>query len=173
MDDAPLHRLFDLGELTQAGSAVAIAAKPDDLERLARWLDVGAVKSFSADVTLRRLSQTRFSYAAELTAEVVQSCVVTLEPIESRIARHIERELHLTDRIPKTTGVQSLTPGDEEAPEEIDSPRYDLCVPLLEELVLAIDPYPRKEGAAFAAPEDAASAPESPFAALKDLEIKR
>jgi hypothetical protein len=173
MEDLPLHRLFDLGELTGAGRDVAIAAKQGDLETLARWLEVDAVKSFSAVVTLRRLSQTRISYAAELTADIVQSCVVTLEPIESRIARPVTRELLLTDRVRKASGVQSLTLGDEEAPEEIDSPRYDLCVPLLEDLVLAIDPYPRKEGVALAAPESAAAPPESPFAALKDLKIKR
>ena len=41
--------------------------------------------------------------------------------------------------------------------------------PLLEEFVLAIDPYPRAPGVEFAAPVDAEPRPESPFAVLKAL----
>ena len=47
--------------------------------------------------------------------------------------------------------------------------RYDLAVPVLEELVLAIDPYPRASGVAFEAPQDDADSPVHPFAALKQL----
>jgi hypothetical protein len=172
MTEAPLHRLFDLGELTQAGSEIAVSAGPGELKPLAEWLDVEAVKRLSAAVTLTRLSQTRFSYAAELIADVVQSCVVTLEPIETHIVRPVARELHLVSHLQTQGRVHVLAPGEEDGPEEIDSPRYDLCAPLLEELALAIDPYPRKQGVEFALPAAAGEPPQSPFAALKDLKTK-
>ena len=54
-------------------------------------------------------------------------------------------------------------------PETIVSLDYDLAAPLLEEFALAIDPYPRKAGAAFAVPAEPDDAPESPFAVLKTL----
>jgi hypothetical protein len=53
-------------------------------------------------------------------------------------------------------------------PEEIDSLHYDLTAPLIEEFILALDPYPRAPGVEFQAPEGE-GAPESPFAVLKGL----
>jgi hypothetical protein len=56
----------------------------------------------------------------------------------------------------------------EDTPDEIESPVYDLGTALREELVLAIDPYPRAPGVAFEAPADEIR-PESPFAVLEKL----
>jgi hypothetical protein len=62
----------------------------------------------------------------------------------------------------------TVAPGDDDSPEEIESPRYDLAGPLLEEFVLAIA-YPRAAGVAFEAAVPQTPAPESPFAVLKRL----
>jgi hypothetical protein len=43
---------------------------------------------------------------------------------------------------------------------------------VLEELVLAIDPYPRKPGVAFQPPADEGGQAEHPFAVLKKLKTK-
>jgi len=168
-DGLPLHHFFDLGGLTQAGSSVTVTATGDELARLAGWAGVDAVRAFRAGVALKRLSQTRFAFEADLTADIVQSCVVTLEPVRTRIARHIARELLLLPHAEPQGGELTLSAGDDEVPETITGLEYDLMAPLLEELVLAIDPYPRKKGAAFAAPPDPEGAPESPFAVLKSL----
>lgn len=171
---APLERFFDLPSLSLAGAEIAIAASGDDLPQLAKWIDVDSVERFEAVVKLKKLSQTRFSYSAEFKADVVQACVVTLEPVKSHIERQFARELHLAsgkaarfDIPPDFDG--TLPVSADEAPEEITNPRYDLAGPLLEELVLSIDPYPRCEGAAFAEPETPADKPENPFAVLKTL----
>jgi Predicted metal-binding, possibly nucleic acid-binding protein len=168
----PLQHFFDLGDLTQAGSDVAVVAAPESLESLAEWADVDAVKAFSAAVHLKRVGQNRFALEAELSADVVQACVVTLEPVESHISRKIARELHLSPKLPAEAGELTLSAGDDDVPETILSLQYDLAGPLLEEFALAIDPYPRKEGAAFAPPVDSESAKESPFAVLKALKDK-
>lgn len=168
-DDTPLHHLFDLGDLSQAGSDVAVAAKGDELARVAKWAGVDAVRSFSATVSLRRISQTRFDFEADLSAHVVQSCVVTLEPVENQIDRHVSRELLLAPNARPAAGELTLSASDDDVPETIDSLEYDLARPLLEEFVLAIDPYPRKAGATFSPPGDPADRTESPFALLKNL----
>ena len=54
-------------------------------------------------------------------------------------------------------------------PRRSTSLDYDLAVPVLEEFVLAIDPYPRKDGTASRRPRNRTLAPESPFAVLKRL----
>jgi hypothetical protein len=168
--EPPLQHIFDLSDLSQAGAEVVVEAKPEDLPGLAKWAGVDSVKRFSATVSLRRLSQTRFNYEANLTADVVQSCVVTLEPVESRINRSIVRELKLAPRLEReAVGELTLAAGDDDVPETILSLDYDLAAPLLEEFALAIDPYPRKPGAAFTAPAEPDTSQSSPFAVLKAL----
>jgi uncharacterized metal-binding protein YceD (DUF177 family) len=172
----PLERFYDLSGLSDAGDQVTVAAKPDDLPRLAEWLGVDAVERFEGTVSLRRLSADRFDYEAEAVADVVQTCVVSLEPVKSHLERRFSRVLQMAPRRgpPRPTdeakgGVLTLAAGDDEVPEELDSPRFDLAAPLLEELALTVEPYPRAPGVAFEAPSKAKSASDNPFAALKRL----
>jgi uncharacterized metal-binding protein YceD (DUF177 family) len=170
-NDYPISHLFELGRLSQAGDEISIAPSPEDLARIARWADVEAVSSLCAKIDLRKLSPTRYTYDARLEADIVQSCVVTLEPVRSHIERSFRRELILSptsQRVAKDIAVD-VTPLDEDGREEIASLRYDLAVPVLEELALAIDPYPRAPGVAFEPPAGGADSPDHPFAALKGL----
>jgi len=169
MTDIPLQHFSKLGELTQAGSDVSVVATPQQLPALAEWAGVSKVTRWDALVRLKRLSTTRFSYEADLVADVVQACVVTLDPVKSHLKRHIARELHFDPSVPAEEGVLTLSAGDDEVPETITSLHYDLAGPLLEEFLLAIDPYPRKRGAAFAPPSSGETPPENPFAVLKAL----
>ena len=168
-NEPPLQHFFELGGLSQAGAEVTVKAKAAELPGLAEWAGVDSVRQFAATVSLRRLSQSRFNFEADLTVDVVQSCVVTLEPVESRISRHIIRELQLAPRLPPEAGELTLSAGDDDVPETIASLDYDLAAPLLEEYVLAIDPYPRKAGVAFAVPAAPEAPQSSPFAVLKAL----
>jgi uncharacterized metal-binding protein YceD (DUF177 family) len=163
---------FNLRDLGRGGAEVRVEARGDDLARIAAWADVRGVESFGATVELRKHSATTYSLDALLEADVVQDCIVTLEPVRSHISGQVHRELHLSDRV-RTKPGESIPlgtgAGDDEVPEEIDNLVYDLAAPLLEELVLAIDPYPRAPGVEFAAPTEAVAGPESPFAVLKSL----
>ncbi len=168
----PFEHLFDLRDLGRGVAEARVEARGDDLARIARWADIRAVRSFGATIDLRRHSATRFALDGVLDAEIVQDCVVTLEPIHSRISRTVHRELHLTETVhrkPHESIPLGVGAGDDEVPEEIDSLTYDLAAPLLEELVLAIDPYPRAQNVEFAAPPEPEARPESPFAVLKSL----
>ena len=171
----PFTDNYYLGDLNRGGAELRLAAKPEELVRIARWADVASVEKFEAVIRLRKHAANSFSLDAELTADVVQECVVTLEPVKSHIERHIHRELHLTAPVRHrgdNTIALSERAGEDDMPEEIDSLEYDLAAPLLEELVLAIDPYPRAPGVEFAAPTEPqveAQKPESPFAVLKSL----
>ncbi len=107
------------------------------------------MEAFGSTVRLRKHSATRFALDAVLEADIVQDCVVTLEPVRTHIERPFHRELHLAESIrlkPNESIPLTASAGDDDVPEEIDSLTYDLAAPLLEELVLAIDPYPRAPG---------------------------
>ncbi|MGD0192503.1 MAG: DUF177 domain-containing protein [Rhizomicrobium sp.] len=167
---SPLQRIFDLGSLSDAGFETTVVASPAELAQLAEWEAVQVVNCLEGQVTLTRLSQTRFRYNAELTAEVIQNCVVTLDPLTTSISRSFSRTLHYVPaRAGERVAEVSLAAADDEAPEEIESLRFDLAGPLLEEFSLAIDPYPRSPGAEFEPPADKTNADGGPFAALQRL----
>ena len=166
----PIARVFDFADLSEAGYETAVAATPAEREALARWAEVSGMPKFEARISLERISPTRFRYGAALDAEVTQNCVVTLEPVTSAIQRKFHRELQFRPhRLADKGGEIALSSADDDAPEEIDSLRFDLAGPLLEELSLAIDPYPRAPGVVFEAPGDGDEVAESPFAVLKGL----
>jgi hypothetical protein len=172
----PFERIYDLGDLGRAGDAVTIALNEECRARVAKWANIEAVETFEATIDLRRLSTNRFECQARLKADIVQSCVVTLEPVHSHIVREFIRELHFQEHKPRNeprSEVLTIAATDDESPEGIDSLEFDLARPLLEEFCLSIDPYPRAPGVAFAPPAGEEPAPESPFAALKSLKVRR
>jgi len=173
MSDAlPFERPFDLSDLGRAGAELSLSLTDKECERLARWAGIDKVESFAASVSLKKNSPTRYTFSAKLDASIVQSCVVTLEPVRSRIEREVPRELLLASPVRRALPKDALPPApsvDDELTEEIESLTYDLAAPLLEEFSLAIDPYPRAPGVAFEPPKDSEQKREGPFAALKAL----
>lgn len=169
----PLEKFVELSALSEAGMEIVLSPDGPERAQIARWADVSQVPTFHATISVKRLSPSRFSYSADLRAEVVQPCVVTLEPVTQTIEQNFSRELHLTHVARHRPELVELSPGagEDEAPEEIESTRYDVVGPVLEEFSLAIDPYPRAPGVTFAQPAD--TKPESPFAVLKELQQKQ
>ena len=111
--------------------------------------------------------------AAELSmkAAVTQVCVMSLEPFEARIQEQAQL------RFVPEAAMAAPPPGDGEdeediTPESLESPDeipyandiIDLGAALAEQLGLALDPYPRKPGAAL--PDAASDNSAHPFAAL-------
>lgn len=174
----PLTHVYNLARLGQAGDKVRLAAGQEERAAIARWSGVSSVEALSAEIDLKKASPTQFVLDVLLKADVIQACVVTLEPVPAHIERRFRRELHFSGPLrrkaeasePDTLGLSGLE--EEEPPEEIESLHYDLARPVLEEYVLSLEPYPRAKGAEFGlelAPEDR---PESPFAALKSLKTE-
>lgn len=172
-DLAPVSRFIKLSDLTMAGSDIDFVAEPEELIRLAQWADLVCVHSFTAKVNLRKLSNQRFALQADLKAKIEQRCVVTLEPMVTEIAVSVRRELLYADRPVETGGELTLSAGDDDVPDTIDSLHYDYCAPLLEEFSLNIDPYPRKVDDGYILPADVSgeggAKPDNPFAVLAQL----
>lgn len=98
--------------------------------------------------------------SGRVSALVGQTCVVSLEPIESKLDEAID----VTFGPP---GAAARTDADE-PPEPLVGGSVDLGALATEFLILGIDPYPRKEGVQFAPPK-AEEAGEHPFAVLAPL----
>ena len=167
--ELPITKLYELGRLSLAGDEVTIAPSAEDRARIADWAGVQSVEAFYAKIDLKKISPTHFKLDVTLEADITQACVVTLEPVHSHIAHKFIRELLLTQAPQHAVKEIELTPVDDDGREEIESLRYNLAVPVLEEFALAIAPYPRAPGVEFEPPEDDADSVIHPFAALKSL----
>lgn len=170
--DLPFSHSYNLNRLGQAGDEVRFTAGEAERAALARFAGVVRVESFAAVVELKKISPNRFRLDFSLDAGIVQSCVVTLVELASRIQLRFERELHFVPGMRRVPDLAADVTLEDDLPEEIDSLHYDLAVPLIEEFVLAIDPYPRAPGVEFQAKEGEGAA-ESPFAVLKGLKSPR
>ncbi len=169
----PLSNVYDLSDVPDAGAEVVIAPNAGQRTRLAEWAGVDAVEHFEGRIVLQRRSANRFAYEATIAADVVQSCVVTLEPVHSHLAFNVERLLHLSTRpAARRLSNHELAPDADEGTEEIQDSRFDLAVPLLEDFALAVDPYPRAPGVVFE-PHVDPKPRETPFAVLKPLKARK
>jgi len=170
----PLTHSYNLARLGNAGDKVALAANQAERAAIARWAGIVSLESFEAQIGIAKLAPNRFGLSFLLTADVTQACVVTLEPVKSRLERRFERELQFhgpaRHRQPAPdSGPEIVLDGEEEGPEEIESLHYDLAGPVLEEFVLSLEPYPRCPGVEFSLKTGGHDRSESPFAVLKGL----
>jgi len=97
---------------------------------------------------------------------VRQTCVVTLEPVENEVEEAVDLTFVPGGGSEAAAREEEITAR--ELPELLVNGAVDLGTIATEFLVLGIDPYPRKAGAVFAAPETG-EAGEHPFAALGAL----
>jgi uncharacterized metal-binding protein YceD (DUF177 family) len=142
-----------------------IAPDPHEAEALARLLDARSVRKMRFAGRLTPLADGAWRLAAELGATVVQTCVVTLDPVTTRIDQPVRRTF--------LPGVDEGILIDPEEDDEVEplAERIDLGLVAIEALALALPAYPRKPGAALgpetAPPDEDAPRPFAALAALR------
>jgi hypothetical protein len=161
-----------------------IEASPSECVDIAVACKIERLTDFSFAYRLQPLSQGRFLLSGNLCANVTQACVITLEPVDERIDEAVSVELWPEDQIAAEENDETVVDNHNteghgsdvqltdlpDPPEPIVNGRFDLGAFAAEELAAAINPYPRKEGAAFSwtDPTDALEK-SGPFAALTKL----
>jgi uncharacterized metal-binding protein YceD (DUF177 family) len=168
------HQEFEFSrplELSRIGATElreTIAADPAEREALARRFGLPALTRLSAELRIRRVGRDVVRLDGDLVAEVTQSCVVTLSPVESRIAESFT-QLYA----PPVEALETEVVIDVEAedpPETLHGEVLDLGEAVVQQLAVALDPYPRAPGARLeSVGADAASGASGPFAALAAL----
>ena len=140
--------------------------------------DVGDLREIFAaeasfDVTPK--SGGRYEVTGRVRARIAQTCVVTLEPMESEIDEPIELTFVPPDQIPEmATLVDEAERSDGDTPdppEAIENGIIDLGRVATDALYLAVDPYPRKPDAVFEPLVETVNPEDHPFAALKALQV--
>jgi len=132
---------------------------------LSRRLGLVRLEAFSGEAVLRRTAS-----GAELTAEwradVVQSCVVSLEEVKSRLSDRFAIAFAPSQDEPPQTAVEIELNFETDAPDPLPDEAIDVGEYLTEQLALALDPYPRKPGAAPLTDAGRGGGDVSPFAEL-------
>jgi uncharacterized metal-binding protein YceD (DUF177 family) len=159
--DGGLHRELDADEAQRKAMA--------EIAGLREVLSAHA----SFDVTPK--SGGRFHVAGHVRARIGQTCVVTLDPIETDINEAIDLMFAPPDQIPALSDLADEAAADDsdvDPPEPIESGVIDLGRLATDALFLGIDPYPRKPDAVFDHEITPPDPEDHPFAALKALKAK-
>ncbi|MEH2485889.1 YceD family protein [Bradyrhizobium sp. AZCC 2230] len=160
--DTGLHRELD--------------ASAAERQAMADLAGVREVLSAHADLEIVPKSGGRIQVTGHVRARVGQTCVVTLDPIESEIDEDIdltfapEAEARRLADLIEEGGDEKEPPEVADPPEAIVNGIIDLGRIATDALFLAIDPYPRKPGVVFEAEVTALDPEDHPFAALKALQ---
>jgi uncharacterized metal-binding protein YceD (DUF177 family) len=108
-----------------------------------------------------RATKTVIYVEGSLSASLTRECVASLELMDEQVTEMFELEFS------RVASADAVDPFDIEAPEVIEGDKLDLGELLVQQLSLAMAPFPRKPDTpslaeAYAPPEKV-----SPFAALK------
>lgn len=183
--DGALSFPVSVQRLPQKGLNVKIEADERERAALRDFHDLQDVRSFTADLQIVPWKKDGIRVRGKVHADIVQACVVTLEPIETSIDADIDTlyvpENSRLARLPVDEhGELIISPEGPDIPETFSGDSLDAGAIAEEFFELAIDPYPRKEDVqvSSAVPlddeggEDGAARPSNPFAALKDWKGK-
>ena len=160
--DTGLHRVLD-----------ASAAERQAMADVAGLRDILSAR---ADFDIVPKSGGRIQVTGRVRARIGQTCVVTLDPIESEIDEEVDLTFAPEAEARRLEDLIEEGRDDEEPAEVADPPEaivngiIDLGRIATDALFLAIDPYPRKPGAMFEAEVTAPDPEDHPFAALKALQ---
>jgi hypothetical protein len=177
---APHFRLEDasirLDSIPAAGRELHVSPGAEERAALAARLGITSVDALDVDLSAVTF-RGGIRVTGRLMARVVQSSVVSLEPVEQSIDEPIDRVFLPGGEKPYAgpAGAEVFVDleGDD-IPDHFEGNEADLTELIVETLALALDPYPRAEGESLdALGLEPDVVEDHPFAALKALKPKQ
>lgn len=161
-----------------SANAVTVRLEANEAERKALgdlW-GVLEVQSLAAELQIARWKKDGVKIKGRVKARIVQACVVTLEPVQSEVDEPVEAIFvpegsRLARIAANDSGEMILDPEGPDLPDTFTGDTIDVGLAVTEHAALAIDPYPRKQGASFGERIESSEKDDvrpNPFAALKD-----
>lgn len=175
----------EIQDVNRTPMRLAVAPPEGAIKGLMKRLGLVALERLEADIVLERAQGGAVVHiTGTIRAHVTQSCVVTLEPVITDVNETFEAWYASPEEavsFVRAKHDKNISKGQTETPilDEKDDPeptvdgKIDIGELVVQQLSLALEPYPRKEGAEFEVGDDARKDPASalrknPFAALKD-----
>ncbi len=173
IQDNELSRPLKTDKVPMGGIEERIVARPEERAALAKRLDLVDLTRFEAFLNVDHERDGMFVVTGSLYAELVQRCVVTLEPVAQTVRDRIDILFAPPNLIKRAKDGNLGDGGEADPPEPIENGVIDLGELAVQHLAMAIDPYPRKEGVAWegyeSKPDETTAVPpekRNPFAKL-------
>ena len=164
-----LSRPVPLSALSTSLSHFPVEANEAERLALAKRFDVTELVFLKGLLTAKTSSNLeKIFVGGTVAARVIQPCVVTLEPVETRIEETIDLVFarHAPEKWPDEI---DLAEADENYPEPLQGEQIDLGELAAQAISLGISDYPRLPDAVFDARAAGLEGPKSPFAVLETL----
>ena len=173
---------LSLDDLPPQGREITFEATPAEREALAKRFDLIELKSLKGTATAKHWRKLGVALEGRFEAEVVQACVVTLDPVPASLKESFKVHYLPEEMLEEAAGGPGsereivIDTESEEPPEPIVAGHIDVGEMVAEQLALALDPYPRKPGVSVDAAPASETAEEekkpNPFAVLEKLKKK-
>ncbi len=154
-------------DISETGLHIEIEAPAGARARIAEVAALRELPRLSAvfDLTRRRAG---VHVAGRVSALVGQTCVVSLEPMESAVEEAVDVNFAPSAEALGGAEAHEIGPEEEEPAEPLIGGKVERGALAIEFLLLGINPYPRKPGVEFAPPK-VEEGGDKPFAALASL----
>ncbi|WP_439368528.1 YceD family protein [Bradyrhizobium sp. DASA03120] len=165
-----------VAQIPDTGLHRELEASAAERQAMAELAGLREILSAHASFDVVPKSGGRVQVTGQVRARIGQTCVVTLDPIESEIDEEVDLMFAPEAEARRLADLIAEGQDDEEPPEVADPPEailngvIDLGRLATDALFLAINPYPRREGAVFEAEVTAPDPEDHPFAVLKALQ---
>ncbi|NQV99455.1 MAG: DUF177 domain-containing protein [Rhodospirillales bacterium] len=177
------YRPVEADSLIHGQSQKTLQASAPECAALSQRFAIDALNYLKGNLGLQRSgsgNRLKIMVHGQLEAEIVQTCVVSLEPFTTSITAEFDTVFDA--RADDDDANWELDPQADDPPEPIVDGNIDLGELLAQSLSLEIDLHPRKpgvegdpsvSGTANHAADKGPPASENPFAALKNMDFKR
>lgn len=176
MDDFPaFSRPFPIADIPPEGAHAQVDAEAAERAAIARVADLVDLPRLHGHFELAHLPGGGVRVSGLVEADVVQTCVVTLEPVEGKVREEVCVRFVPAEQIaaPSHSDDTEVDPDEASDLEPLEGFSVDLGKLTLEFMLLGLDPYPRKDGALFDSPPPRDDDDKRhPFAALAGLRDK-
>ncbi len=177
-DPAPWHVPVAVDDVAESGRHFDLAASEDVRAAVARMAGLRELPRLEANFDVTRHGAGGLRVVGRVSATVGQTCVVTLEPLANEVEEAVDLRF-----APPPAAALARRAGETKTKDEPREVKWDDPEPLIgglidlgalatEFLILGLDPYPRKLGVVFQAPQEMTPAA-GPFAALATLKKGR
>ncbi|TGQ48080.1 YceD family protein [Mesorhizobium sp. M00.F.Ca.ET.216.01.1.1] len=157
---SPVSFVTNVARLPQKGLPLVIEADARQRVALAEEHELLSVERYRAELLVAPWKRHGVKVSGRVEADITQACIVTLDPVEAHIDEAIDA-LFLQEE--SNLGRQGFEGGGEilldaegpDSPETFSGDTIDVGALAEQFFGLAIDPYPRKQGASLEAAGDA------------------
>jgi uncharacterized metal-binding protein YceD (DUF177 family) len=173
---SPLRRKVRVEQIRD-GEQQVIELSPTELAEITALQELQDMRDFRFTYALRRGPGESVRLKGRLRARPTQTCVISLQPVESLVDVPVEADFWpapMIERWHHESDDDSLAEPTTEWPEPIEHGMLDLGPLVYETFAMALDPYPRAEGASLEWSDEVEDEPaeatrQNPFAALERL----